>query len=153
MLCEFALDHGGQFKYKTRCIAQRITLAGDELPVSKESKPSISRSVVRSLTSSMSNAFQSLAHYIGSNSNPIGHDDRAKLARSAKVGYRQAAFEERLKAEQGLKSVLVELMKLDLPREHLISPMYTPDEILKQLPPFYFVVSKKDFNSVYILCF
>lgn len=31
-------------------------------------------------------------------------------------------------------------MKLNLPREHLISPLYTPDDVLKKLPPFRFVV-------------
>jgi hypothetical protein len=44
----------------------------------------------------MSSAFESLAHYIGSNSFPIGHDDRAKLVHSSKVGYREAAMDERL---------------------------------------------------------
>lgn len=36
VLCEFPLDDAGQFKYKTRCVAQRITLAGDEPSVKQD---------------------------------------------------------------------------------------------------------------------
>jgi hypothetical protein len=36
MMCEFPLDSGGQFKYRARCVAQRITLTGDQLPKSRD---------------------------------------------------------------------------------------------------------------------
>jgi hypothetical protein len=37
-LCEYTTTtaENGQFTYKTRCIAQRIALAGDEAPIKKE---------------------------------------------------------------------------------------------------------------------
>ncbi|KAI6182701.1 hypothetical protein M3Y97_00409100 [Aphelenchoides bicaudatus] len=143
VLCEFPIDKDGQFKYKARCVAQRITFSGDSLPAPSQTKPSMFRNIIRSLTTSVTNVFEGIAHYLSANSAPVGHDDRAKLAHSAKVGFREAALTERQNAE-GLESVLVELMKLNLPREHLISPMYTKDEVLKQLPPFHFVALHLD---------
>lgn len=39
-----------------------------------------------------------------------------------------------------MKSHFTELLKLKLPRDFLMSPLYTPDSILKKLPPIRFVV-------------
>ncbi|KAI6192505.1 hypothetical protein M3Y96_01257000 [Aphelenchoides besseyi] len=47
------------------------------------------------------------------------------------------------KEAEKVKTSLSELLELNLPRDCLISPMYTPDELLRELPTCRFIVSER----------
>jgi hypothetical protein len=64
---------------------------------------------VRSLTSSVSHAFDSIAHYIEPHANPVGHTDKEKLVRTANVGFHEAA-----KAEQVVSAILFNLVYVSI---------------------------------------
>ncbi|KAI6218452.1 hypothetical protein M3Y95_01165700 [Aphelenchoides besseyi] len=101
-------------------------------------RPSLSKTVVRTVTSSVGHAFDNISHYIEPNANPIGYADKSKLTRAATAGFYEAARVAQKEAEK-VESSLSELLKLNLPRDCLISPMYTPDELLRELPTCRFI--------------
>lgn len=96
------------------------------------------KAVVRSVTTSVGHALDNISHYIEPIESPIGYMDKSKLQATQSAGFYQAAKIQQQEAES-LESPLVELLKLKLPRDHLISPMYTPDDLLRQLPPLWFI--------------
>jgi hormone-sensitive lipase len=101
-------------------------------------KASLSKTVVRTVTSSVGHALDNISHYIEPIESPIGHVDKSKLQATQSAGFIEAAKIQQEEAET-LESPLVELLKLKLPRDYLISPMYTPDDLLRQLPPLRFI--------------
>lgn len=100
------------------------------------------KTVVRTVSTSVAQAFDGLTHYIEPIASPVGYADKPKLQATQSAGFYEAAKIQQEEAET-LESPLVELLKLKLPRDYLISPMYTPDDLLRQLPPLTFIVSKK----------
>lgn len=101
-------------------------------------------------------AFDTVSDWFESPRTPIGVNDKPKLNRAANLTPQMAAkvqqevcgfslldkcnyliFKEAREQETNFSS----LLKLDLPRDPLISPMYASDELLRKLPPFWFIVS------------
>ncbi|KAI6192718.1 Hosl-1 [Aphelenchoides besseyi] len=100
--------------------------------------PSLSKTMMSTMTASVSVAFDKIVHYIETPTKPIGHADKPKLTRAATAGIHEAARAAQKEAEK-VETSLSELLKLNLPRDCLISPMYTPDELLRELPTCRFI--------------
>ncbi|KAI6202938.1 hypothetical protein M3Y94_00499000 [Aphelenchoides besseyi] len=123
---------------RVRCVAQRISISGDEPCEILANTPSLSKTMVSTMTASVSVAFDKIVHYIETPTKPIGHADKPKLTRAATAGFYEAARVAQKEAEK-VETSLSELLKLNLPRDCLISPMYTPDELLRELPTCRFI--------------
>lgn len=53
-----------------------------------------------------------------------------------------------IKEAENHHSHFTELLKLKLPRDHLMSPMYAPSEVLAKMPPMCFVVGDQSILSI-----
>ncbi|KAI6219526.1 hypothetical protein M3Y99_01656000 [Aphelenchoides fujianensis] len=123
--------------------ARKISVSGDEPCEILANTPSLRKSVMSSVTSSVGHAFDNLVHFIETPTKPIGHADKLKISRAADFGFRKAARAEQ-EAAMNHESSLGELLKLNLPRNPLISPMYASDEMLRRLPPCRFIALHMD---------
>ncbi|CAD5216034.1 unnamed protein product [Bursaphelenchus okinawaensis] len=104
---------------------------------------SLSQSLLDTASQAAGHAYDSFSNWFEGEHAPLGHVDKPKLTRSKTMSVYESALIQQAEAEK-MESCFTELLKLDLPREYLISPMYTPDEILKQLPPTYFIACHLD---------
>lgn len=109
----------------------------------------MSKTVVRTVSTSVAHALDNISHYIEPIASPVGYADKPKLQATQSAGFYEAAKIQQEEAET-LKSPLVELLKLKLPRDYLISPMYTPDDLLRQLPPLRFIVRMETFIITFL---
>ncbi|CAD5221993.1 unnamed protein product [Bursaphelenchus xylophilus] len=125
-------------------IKKRVTQT--EKPVHKRKVSrgrSLSQSLLETASQAAGHAYDSFSNWFDVEHTPLGHLDKPKLTRSQTMSVYESALIQQAEAEK-MESCFTELLKLDLPREYLISPMYTPDEILKQLPPTSFVACHLD---------
>uniref|UniRef100_A0A915EKV5 Hormone-sensitive lipase n=1 Tax=Ditylenchus dipsaci TaxID=166011 RepID=A0A915EKV5_9BILA len=122
-----------------------------EQPV-QNNKRKLSRNKGRSLSQSLAytaalaagHAFDNLSEWFDDTSKtPVGHADKQKLTRAVTLSAQQNAQMQIEEAEQH-ESHLTELLKLKLPRDYLMSPLYAPDELLKKLPPIRLVACHLD---------
>ncbi|KAI1731965.1 alpha/beta hydrolase fold domain-containing protein [Ditylenchus destructor] len=74
---------------------------------------------------------------------PIGAADKKKLSRAVTMSAKKAAVIQ-LEEASKFESHFTELLKVKLPRDHLMSPMYAPKELLQRLPPLYFLACHLD---------
>uniref|UniRef100_A0A1I8A1I7 Abhydrolase_3 domain-containing protein n=1 Tax=Steinernema glaseri TaxID=37863 RepID=A0A1I8A1I7_9BILA len=82
-------------------------------------------------------AFDNLSGWFQKNA-PVGHSDKPKLVRAASLTPEMAA--ELQHADNiGRDSRFDELIKIKVPRDPLISPMYASPDVLRKLPPVSFV--------------
>ena len=119
-------------------------------------KRTLSQSLADTAVVAAGHAFDTVSDWFESPRTPIGVNDKPKLNRAANLTPQMAAkvqqevcgfslldkcnyliFKEAREQETNFSS----LLKLDLPRDPLISPMYASDELLRKLPPFWFIVS------------
>ncbi|KAI6177498.1 Hosl-1 [Aphelenchoides bicaudatus] len=134
----------GEVSIQNKIVSQPQQLQNGKRPLNLNSKEvlarraSLSKTVVRTVSTSVSHAFDNISHYIEPITSPVGYVDKPKLQATQSAGFYEAARIQQEEAES-LESPLVELLKLKLPRDYLISPMYTPDDLLRQLPPLRFI--------------
>ncbi|KAI1725470.1 alpha/beta hydrolase fold domain-containing protein [Ditylenchus destructor] len=74
---------------------------------------------------------------------PIGAADKKKLSRAVTMSAKKAAVIQ-LEEASKFESHFTELLKVKLPRDHLMSPMYASKELLQRLPPLYFLACHLD---------
>lgn len=79
---------------------------------------------------------------------PLGSADKQKLDRAASLTPQLAAEMQEMEAVQSEPdNELTRLLRMRVPKNPLISPMYASDEQLRALPPVWFVVSERDFSG------
>ena len=111
-------------------------------------KPQLSRKKQRSLSQSLADtaalaaghAYDNISGWFETPGTPIGYNDKQKLSRSATLTPQMAAKMQQEEAKN-TDSSFASLLKLNIPRDPLISPMYASKDTLIQLPPVWFVVS------------
>lgn len=104
-----------------------------------EKKRSLSQSFTDVATYAALNCMDNLTEMVFPTT-PIGIKDKPKLRRLSTVKPKIAAEMLREDAKQ-LEGSFASLLKLRLPRDPFISPVYADDNIIRQLPPTWFVVS------------
>jgi hypothetical protein len=115
------------------------------------SKKRLTRNKSRSLSQSLADtavlaaghAIDNITEWLDAPMEPLGSVDKKKLTRAATMSPMSAAKVQQNEAVNH-HSHFTELLKLKLPREHLMSPMYTKPETLAKLPPFRFVACHLD---------
>ncbi|KAL7075621.1 hypothetical protein ACQ4LE_005412 [Meloidogyne hapla] len=115
------------------------------------SKKRLTRNKSRSLSQSLADtavlaaghATDKITEWLDTPMEPLGSVDKKKLTRAATMSPMSAAKVQQNEAIHH-HSHFTELLKLKLPREHLMSPMYTPPETLAKLPPIRFVACHLD---------
>uniref|UniRef100_A0A914Q949 Hormone-sensitive lipase n=1 Tax=Panagrolaimus davidi TaxID=227884 RepID=A0A914Q949_9BILA len=101
-------------------------------------KRTLSQSLADTAAVAAGHAFDTVSDWFESPRTPIGINDKPKLNRAATLTPQMAAKVQQEEAREQ-ETNFSSLLKLDLPRDPLISPMYASSELLRQLPPFYFV--------------
>ncbi|TMS36568.1 hypothetical protein L596_003703 [Steinernema carpocapsae] len=105
-------------------------------------KRTFSQSLADTAALAAGHAFDNLSGWF-ERSGPVGFGDKAKLDRVASLTPQMAA---ELQQEDivGRQSQFYELLKINIPRDPLISPMYASPDVLKRLPPISFVACHLD---------
>lgn len=108
-------------------------------PQLSRKKRSLSQSLADTAALAAGHAYDNISGWFETPGTPIGFNDKQKLSRSATLTPQMAA---KIQQEEANKtdSNFASLLKLNLPRNPLISPMYASKDILIKMPPVWFVV-------------
>ncbi|KAL3095378.1 hypothetical protein niasHS_007477 [Heterodera schachtii] len=104
---------------------------------------SLSQSLADTAVLAAGHAFDNLSDWLDAPMEPLGYSDKKKLSRAVTLSPKKAAQLNQKDAENH-QSHFTELLKLKLPRDHLMSPMYAPKELLAKMPPMSFVACHLD---------
>ncbi|KAL3112735.1 hypothetical protein niasHT_019709 [Heterodera trifolii] len=104
---------------------------------------SLSQSLADTAVLAAGHAFDNLSDWLDAPMEPLGYSDKKKLSRAVTLSPKKAAQLNQKDAENH-QSHFTELLKLKLPRDHLMSPMYASKELLAKMPPMSFVACHLD---------
>ncbi|KAI1693879.1 alpha/beta hydrolase fold domain-containing protein [Ditylenchus destructor] len=130
-------------------IDSRLTASAGRVPMKRRKKPlrpkgrSLSQSFMGTASMAAGRVYDNISDWFSVQKTPIGHKDKSKLLTANRLTPHEAAAVQLKEAEKH-ESRFTELLKLKLPRNYLMSPLYAPPEILRQLPPVYFVACHLD---------
>uniref|UniRef100_A0A0N5BSJ9 Hormone-sensitive lipase n=1 Tax=Strongyloides papillosus TaxID=174720 RepID=A0A0N5BSJ9_STREA len=101
-------------------------------------KRSLSSSIVSTASLAASYAIDNFNDLFDSAKKPIGYDDKEKLKSSLSMTAQEAVYEQQKESNKD-RTALDELLKINIPRNPEISPMYADKESLMKFPPTYFI--------------
>ncbi|CEF68232.1 Hormone-sensitive lipase [Strongyloides ratti] len=104
----------------------------------REKRRSLSASIVRTASLAAFYAIDNFNDWFESAKKPIGHEDKEKLRSSFSMTSQEAALDKQNKATQE-RTAIDELLKIQIPRNPEISPMYADEKYLVKFPPTYFI--------------
>uniref|UniRef100_A0AAF5D6L6 Alpha/beta hydrolase fold-3 domain-containing protein n=2 Tax=Strongyloides stercoralis TaxID=6248 RepID=A0AAF5D6L6_STRER len=104
----------------------------------QEKKRSLSSSIVRTASLAACYAIDNFNDWFDSAKKPIGHEDKEKLRNSLSMTPQEAALDKQNDIIQE-KTAIDELLRIKIPRNPEISPMYAKKEHLVKFPPTYFI--------------
>uniref|UniRef100_A0A7E4VSK6 Hormone-sensitive lipase n=1 Tax=Panagrellus redivivus TaxID=6233 RepID=A0A7E4VSK6_PANRE len=106
-------------------------------------KRTLSQTLTDTAALAAGHAYDNITDWFEAPGTPIGFNDKQKLNRAVTLTPQMAAKAQQEEASES-QSRFSNLLKLNLPRDPLISPMYASDDLLKQLPPCWFVACHLD---------
>ncbi|KAE9556524.1 hypothetical protein FO519_000218 [Halicephalobus sp. NKZ332] len=112
-------------------------------PQLSRKKRSLSQSLADTAALAAGHAYDNISGWFETPGTPIGFNDKQKLSRSATLTPQMAAKIQQ-EESKNTDSSFASLLKLNLPRDPLISPMYASKDVLVQLPPVWFVACHLD---------
>uniref|UniRef100_A0A915DPR8 Hormone-sensitive lipase n=1 Tax=Ditylenchus dipsaci TaxID=166011 RepID=A0A915DPR8_9BILA len=104
---------------------------------------SLSQSFADTAALTAGHVYDNISDWLDTPKTPVGYADKYKLERAVTMSSERVAQIQLEEAEKH-ESHFTELLKLKLPRDYLMSPLYAPDELLQKLPPVRFVACHLD---------
>nr|CAD2183057.1 unnamed protein product [Meloidogyne enterolobii] len=136
-------DSQGRLSYFSPGSSLGCTPLHSKKRLSRNKSRSLSQSLADTAALAAGHATDKITEWLDTPMEPLGSVDKKKLTRAATMSPMSAAKVQQKEAVHH-HSHFTELLKLKLPREHLMSPMYTPAETLAKLPPIRFVACHLD---------